>query len=173
MDSSPPSRPPAGAGAGAAELVREALAISRETGMAYIGPGLLGWLALYTDDTDERRAALAEGEALLAAGSISHNYLFFYHAAIEAALATEDWAAAERYAAALEDYTRPEPLPWPDFIIARGRALAAWGRGERDPTAVERLRSLRAHAERAGLHSALAALEAALGAAGPETLASA
>ena len=159
--------------AAAAGLVREALAISRETGMAFLGPALLAWLALFTDDDAERRAAVAEGEALLAAGSVSHNYFFFYRAAIETALATEDWCAAERYAAALEDYTRAEPLPWSDFVIARGRALAAWGRGERDATAVERLRGLRAHAERAGLRNALAALEAALGAPGPTTLASA
>ena len=151
----------------------EALAIGRETGMAFLGPALLAWLALFTDDDAERRAAVAEAEALLAAGSVSHNYFFFYRAAIEIALATEDWCAAERYAAALEDYTRAEPLAWSDFVIARGRALAAWGRGERDATAVERLRGLRAHAERAGLRNALAALEAALGPEGRATLASA
>jgi tetratricopeptide (TPR) repeat protein len=157
----------------AARLVREALAISHETGMAFLGPWLLGWLALYSDDAEERQAALAEGEALLATGSVSHNYLFFYQAAIEAALGASEWATAERYAGALEDYTRPEPLPWADFIIARGRALAAWGRGERDATAVERLRGLREHAERAGLRNALGALEAALGPEGRATLASA
>ena len=157
----------------AARLVREALAISRATGMAYFGPGLLGWLALHTDDAEERRAALAEGEALLAAGSVSHNYIFFYHAAIEAALGVDDWPAAERYAAALEDYTRPEPLPWADFITARGRALAAWGRGERGAATVQRLRSLRDQADSAGLRSAVAALEAALGAHGRAALASA
>jgi len=155
----------------ATRLLRDALAISRETGMAYFGPGLLGWLALHTDDPEERRAALAEGEALLAAGSVSHNYFFFYQAAIDAALGARDWAAAERYAAALEEYTRPEPLPWTDFIVARGRALAAWGRGERNATAVERLRALRAQAERAGLKSALGAIEAALDAHGSATLA--
>jgi tetratricopeptide (TPR) repeat protein len=157
----------------AVRLVREALAISRETGMAYFGPCLLGWLALHTDDAEERRAALAEGEALLAAGSVSHNYLFFYHAAIEAALAAEDWAAAERYAAALEDYTRAEPLPWADFTIMRGRALAAWGSGERDAAALERLRALHDQAECAGLRSAAGAIEAALDAPGLGTLASA
>jgi hypothetical protein len=157
----------------AARVVREALAISRETGMAYFGPCLLGWLALHTDDAAERRAALAEGEALLAAGSVSHNYIFFYHAAIAAALAAADWAAAERYAAALADYTRPEPLPWADFISARGRALAAWGRGERDAVAAERLRALREQAASAGLRSAVVAIEAALGAHHRETLASA
>jgi class 3 adenylate cyclase/tetratricopeptide (TPR) repeat protein len=147
----------------AAELVREALAISREIGMAYWGAVLLGWLALDSDDAEERQAALAEGEALLNAGGlVSHNYLLFYRAAIEAALDGGDWAAAERYAAAVEDYTRPEPLPWIDFAIARGRALAAWGRGPRDAAASERLEALRAQAERAGLRAALPAIEAAL-----------
>jgi hypothetical protein len=140
--------------------------------MAFLGPGLLGWLALFTDDPEERQAALAEGEALLAAGSVSHNYFFFYQAAIDAALAASDWAAVERYADALEDYTRPEPLPWADFIIARGRALAAWGRGERDAVAAERLATLREQGRRAGLHSALAAIDTALGE-GRQTLASA
>jgi class 3 adenylate cyclase/tetratricopeptide (TPR) repeat protein len=154
----------------ATQLIREAVAISRDTGMAFLGPGLLGWLALYTEDPEEGRAALAEGEALLAAGSVSHNYFFFYRAAIDAALATKDWVAAERYADALEDYTRPEPLPWADFMIARGRALAAWGRGERDAVTAARLRALRDEAERAGLRSALHAIEAALGPEGRETL---
>jgi tetratricopeptide (TPR) repeat protein len=156
-----------------APLVREALAISRETGMTYFGPALLGWLALLTDDAEERRVALAEAEALLAAGSFSHNYLFFYQAAIEAALAISDWSAVERYAGALEDYTRPEPLPWAEFMIARGRALAAWGRGERDVMAAERLCTLCDQGRRAGLRSTLGAIETALGTRGRETLASA
>jgi Double zinc ribbon len=103
------------------------------TGMAFLGPALPGWLALFTDDGEERRPAVAEAEALLAGGSVSHNDFFSCRAGIEAALATQDWSAAERYAAALEDHTRAEPLPFADFIIARGRTLAAWGRGERDP----------------------------------------
>jgi class 3 adenylate cyclase/tetratricopeptide (TPR) repeat protein len=156
----------------AAGLMREALAIGRETGMAFLGPALLAWLALFTDDDAERRAAVAEAEALLAAGSVSHNYFFFYRAAIEMALATEHWCAAERHADALENYTRHEPLAWSDFVIARGRALAAWGRGERDATVVERLRELRAYAERAGLRNALSAIETALGMEGRATLAS-
>jgi class 3 adenylate cyclase len=159
--------------AAAAGLVREALAIGRETGMAFLGPALLGWLALFTDNDAERRAAVAEAEGLLAAGSVSHNYFFFYPAAIEAALATEDWDGAERYAAALEAYTRAEPLPSSDFVIARCRALAARGRGERDAATAERLHALRDHAAGAGLRNALGALEAALASEGRETLASA
>ncbi len=149
--------------AAAGDLLRDAVAIGRETGMAYWGPIMLGWLARYTDDLDERRAALAEAEALLlAGGAVSHNYLFFYRAAIETALNDGDWDAAEHHAEALEDYTRPEPLPLIDLCIARGRALAAWGRGHRDAAATGRLEALRAQAERAGLCAALPAIEAAL-----------
>jgi class 3 adenylate cyclase/tetratricopeptide (TPR) repeat protein len=143
-------------------LLREALAISRESGIAYMGPMLLGTLARITDDPEERRAALAEAEALLAAGSVSHNFLWFYYEAIETALNTGEWAAAERYAAALESYTRPEPLPWADFHVARGRALAAFGGGARDDDTIAGLRRLRDAAERAGLQLMLPALQAAL-----------
>jgi hypothetical protein len=48
--------------------VSEALTISRETGMAFIGPMILGILALTADDPRARNEALAEGEALLASG---------------------------------------------------------------------------------------------------------
>ena len=124
---------------------------------------LLGWLALHTEDAEERRGALAEGEALLNAGGlVSHNYLMFYRAAIETALETGDWDAALRYAAAVEDYTRSEPLPWIDFIIARGRALAAWGRGQRNPAAAAELGRLRDEAQRIGWAAVLPAIEAAL-----------
>jgi tetratricopeptide (TPR) repeat protein len=143
-------------------LVREGIAISRESGIAYIGPMLLGALARLTDDAEERRAALAEGEALLAAGSISHNYLWFYHEAIETALAGSAWADALRYAAALEDYTRGEPLPWAEFYVARGRALATWGQGAREVATVGSLRRLREQAQAARLTCALPALERAL-----------
>jgi tetratricopeptide (TPR) repeat protein len=144
------------------DLIREGLAISRETGMAFMGPWLLGDLALTTDDLAERRAALAEGEGLLASGSVSHNHLWFYPAAIETSLECKEWSAAERYAEALEAYTREEPLPWADFYVARGRALAACGAGQRDRSVMDQLVRLRAEAARIGLMSALAAIEDAL-----------
>ncbi len=152
----------AGEPAEALALLRQALAISRETGMAYMGPMLLGTLAYMTEDADERRAALAEAEAILAKGSISHNYLWFYRAAIETALLEADYDAVERYADAFEAYTRPEPLPWADFLIARGRALAACGRGARDATTTALLTRLRDLARSVGWRAALPAIEAAL-----------
>ncbi len=146
----------------AVALAREGLAISRTTGMAYMGPIILGYLARFADDPKERAAALAEAEELLAAGSISHNHLLFYPQAIETALSISDWDAVERYAAALEAYIQLEPLPWAQFQAARGRALAAWGRGLRDAALIARLRALQEQSVRAGLHVALPALEAAL-----------
>jgi tetratricopeptide (TPR) repeat protein len=143
----------------ALDLIREALAISRETGMAFMGPWILADLALVTADPDERRNALAEGERLLAAGSLSHNHLWFYPAAIETSLEYREWSEAERYAQALEAYTRPEPLPWADFHVARGRALAACGAGRRDPTVMDQLARLRDEAARTGFKSALAAMD--------------
>lgn len=140
----------------------EAYAFSREASLAFAGPWILGALASATDDTDKRRWALAEGEALLAAGSISHNHLNFYQLAIDVALEDADWQAVARYCAALEDYTRPEPLPWSDFFIARGRALAAWKSGRHGASTRQELQRLADEAERVGLRVALLALKAAL-----------
>jgi hypothetical protein len=83
---------------------------------------------------------------------------------MESALNIEDWSAAEAYAQALEDYTRAEPLPWSNFFIARGRALAAFGRGGRDAAAIDELRRLRDEAERVGWTTSLPEIEAALAA---------
>jgi tetratricopeptide (TPR) repeat protein len=143
----------------ALKLLKNALAISRETGTGFFGPAILGALAITTEEPQERQWALTEGEALLATGCVSHNYLLFYPDAMEACLIASDWDGVERYAAALEAYTRPEPLPWADLRIARGRALARYGRGERGEPTLRELRRLREAADRVGWTSALPALE--------------
>jgi tetratricopeptide (TPR) repeat protein len=149
----------------ALELLEQALQISRDTGMAFTGPRALSGIALATEDPERRRNVLEEGEAILRSGAVSHNHFWFYRDAIEVSLDIGDWEGVERYAVALEDYTRPEPLPWCDFFIARGRALAAWGRGRRDAEILPELQRLRADAERIGLTTALPALHEALRAA--------
>lgn len=95
---------------------------------------------------------------------MGESILFFYRFAIEACLDAEEWHDVERYAHALEDYTRVEPLSWSDFFIARGRALAAFGRGERDASTMRKLQRLHDEAERGGLKTALPALSQALAA---------
>ncbi len=147
------------------DMLNEALEISRETGRTFVGPWVLSTLALVTDRPEARRRSLDDGEAILRESCVGHNYLAFYPDAIQIALDQSDWDAVERYGAALEDYTRPEPLPRTDFFIARGRALAAFGRGRRDEASLGELARLRDVAARAGLRAALPALEAALEAA--------
>jgi tetratricopeptide (TPR) repeat protein len=139
--------------------LHEGLAISRETGMDYIGPALLGALAITTGDPSERPRVLAEGEGLLRRGSLSHNHLWFYRDAIEAALQVDDWDEADRFASALEDYTRREELPWANFLVTRARALAGFGRGRRDDGILRTLEQLREGAERAGMRVAAVAIE--------------
>jgi hypothetical protein len=133
------------------DLLRCALAVSRESGASFMGPGILGYLAAVTQDPTERRAALMEGAEILRKGAVGHNHLWFFRYAVEASLDSGDWGGADRYAAALEDYTRPEPLPWSDFIVARGRVLAAFGRGDHRPGVLAEIRRLDDEGKRLGI----------------------
>jgi len=146
----------------AIEHLRRALDIARDTGLTFHGPQILGALALALDAPDQRHDALTEAEAIIAAGCVGHNQLRFYPTAIDASLELADFDQAERYARALEDFTRAEPLPWADFFIAHGRALAAYGRGRQDETLSEDLGRLYEEGERLGYKTALPAIAAAL-----------
>jgi hypothetical protein len=149
-------------GAAVRAIMNQAFEISQDTGATFVGPWVLSTLARVSERPDERRRCLEDGEVLLRAGCVGHNYLAFYPDAIQVALDDCDWDVVEGYASALEDYTSPEPLPRTDFFIARGRALAAFGRGARDPASVAELRRLRDQAEQTGLKMALPALDRAL-----------
>jgi tetratricopeptide (TPR) repeat protein len=141
----------------------EAVRISRETSPAFLGPFALGALALATDDPTARQAALEEAEALLRAGAVSHNHLLFPRDAIEAYFEAGDWERMEHCAAELERYTRSEPLPFADFYIARGRALAAFGRGQSDTRELTtELKRVRALGEQVGIRVALPGIETAI-----------
>jgi tetratricopeptide (TPR) repeat protein len=138
----------------------EAVKISRETGPAFLGPFALGALALASDDPIVRQAALEEGEALLRAGAVSHNHLLFRRDAIDACVGAGDWEGAERSAAALEDFTASEPLPFSDFYIARARALAAHGAQRSNSASLTaELERLHVEGERLGLLVAVPAIE--------------
>jgi len=119
-------------------------------------------VARNTADQGARRQILQEGEQILREGAVSHNHFHFYADAMDACLESKEWDEVERYAAALEEFTRPEPLPWSEFFIKRGRTLAAFGRGNRADSTLQTLRQLRGEAERVGLRMALPALDAAL-----------
>lgn len=129
----------------------------------YGTPWILSALAVETKDVALRKWALTEGEALLQERCVSHNYMQFYQNAIDAALDSGDWDETDRYADALEAYSKnTEPMPWSAYYVARGRALADFGRGLRDGGEMESLRGLCDDAERVGLLSAIPSLKAAL-----------
>ncbi|ANW02388.1 adenylate/guanylate cyclase domain-containing protein [Bradyrhizobium icense] len=142
----------------AIDLLHRALAISRETGFSFVGPWILGHLAVTTEDPIERHATLTEGEEILRKGAVGHNHLWFFRYAIDASLDSRDWDGAERYSAALEYYTRPEPLPWANFFVRYGRVVAVHGRRRRGQETTFELDDLLAEAERLGIGPALVAL---------------
>jgi hypothetical protein len=139
-------------------LAETSVAICREFDMTFVGPMALAALALAAEDPQERQRALDEGQAILRAGALSHNHLYFYRDAIDVALAVGDSDAALRYARGLEDYTRLEPLPWCAFFVERARALADHVRGRGEPVRMQRALD---QARAVGLHTAARALERA------------
>jgi class 3 adenylate cyclase/tetratricopeptide (TPR) repeat protein len=138
---------------------QEALDILRK---AVSSPWNLAYAIPLIDDPVELMEAMVKGEVMMQAQGSCYDYLEFYPAAIDGSLRLAEWEQAERYAAALSDYTRDEPLPSADFFIARGRALAAFGRGKRDNPTMRELKCLRDEAERIGVMGAIPALDKAL-----------
>lgn len=146
----------------ALQLATQSVHISRETGMSYCGPVLLSLVARTTDNAKDRAAALEEGEALLAAGCVSHSYFNFYMHAIEVSLEQRRWSEARRYASELERYTATEPLPFTSMLVRRARALASLGEGiDLDATRAS-LEQLRHECTQMNAFNALRAIEAAL-----------
>jgi class 3 adenylate cyclase/tetratricopeptide (TPR) repeat protein len=133
--------------------------VCADVGPRFSGPITLAVVAATAASADERKAALADAEHLLHAGCIAHCHFDFYAQAIDLALAARAWPEAERYAGILEAFTRPEPLPLCDLVIARGRALAAAGRGQADRDALE---DCRRRAVAMGYAPMVPALDAAL-----------
>jgi class 3 adenylate cyclase/tetratricopeptide (TPR) repeat protein len=153
-----------GAPEAAADCLRAALEICRDVGMGFCGPKVLSALARAVEDDGERDHLLGEGEGLLRRGSIGQNHLWFHRDSIEARLAAGDTAGALRYAEQLENYTRSEPLPWSDLVIARARALVRLRHNHRDEAARRDLAKIRDALVASGFVAFIAPIEAALAA---------
>jgi len=146
----------------AVAALEQAVAWARTEAPTYCGPWALAALAYVRGHAAGGRAVLEEGEQLLARGSVSHNHFEFRMLAIEFLLAARDWPAVRHQAAGLAAYTREEPLPWSDLVIARAEALAAAGRVARRQVNVGRLQELQQQAERMGFVALLPGLRDAL-----------
>ena len=113
-----------GAGADAQVLLQRASALALDVARTYCGPWCLGIQALHTPNVERARELLAQGEALLADGCVSHNHLEFRRAAMELGLRNGNLRETRRHAAALRSYTEDEPLAWSSLVIDRALYLA-------------------------------------------------
>ena len=127
-------------------LAREARKISEETGPGFVGPIVLGLLALLEDQRKNQEAALSAAEALLEGGSVGHNHFWFRRFAIERALLLEDWSEVERQADALLLRMSEEPLVYASWVAQRGKILARRGRGNTSETDENELKQILASA---------------------------
>jgi len=114
------------------ESLDQALALSKKTGPGYCGPGIIGAIVLAEDDPRKQQPLIEEGQALLGKGAVAHNFMEFYRDVTQACLRAQDCDGADYYAALLEKFFAPEPLPLTDHLVARGRAVSAYRRGRRD-----------------------------------------
>ncbi len=145
----------------AERLIAEAYELSLRSGPGYSGAWNLGIWALVARDRQRRDWALAEGEKLLQQDAVSHSYLHFCEFAMEACIELEDTARLRHYADLLAAYTRDEPLPRMDYVIERGRVLAALLDGDQDLELARRLDGLIRATLQVGCRFALPALEQA------------
>jgi hypothetical protein len=146
----------------ARELAERALATCRQHGMGHGGPWLYGVSALVETDWTVRLSLLDEGEQMLARGCVSHNFIQLRELAIDALLEMGHWDGVVANCERIRAYTANEPLAMCEFIVARGLALARFGRGERSAALQQSLLGLRAEGAAAELNTFLPALETAL-----------
>ena len=146
----------------AQENIDIALVKVRELGTAFIGPAVLAVCAELSDDAKQRTAYLQEAERILDSGCVSHNQFHFARTAIDLGLQLSDWEAVERYALRLDAYTADQALEWPNYMIARGRALIARENGDHSEECRNQIQQLRNSGEQAGLRLVLSALESGM-----------
>jgi class 3 adenylate cyclase/tetratricopeptide (TPR) repeat protein len=113
----------------ARECLHAALDLAKDA-MIFIGPWIMGGLALAAESPRERKLWIERGLEILQRGAVSHNYFFFHSDVINACLNDADWNGMELHADMLARYTADEPLPWSNFMVERARwAIRTKGKG--------------------------------------------
>ena len=138
----------------ALKVLEKAVQISRKVGMSFVGPRLLGTLALCTEEEKIHSAALKEGFNILNTGCHAHNQLWFLRDAIESCLRTNQTAKALKYADHMETITTGEPLAWAKYFIERARAIVHSKTNPKDPTNEKEFVRLEQIAKNAGFSQA-------------------
>jgi hypothetical protein len=119
--------------------------------MAFWGAVIYGLLARADPNKEDTHRHLAEGQALLEGGSLSHNHILYHLNAMELGLERQDGPLALRHAAALEAYTAAEPLPFTTLFIERARAVVDVWQDPENPEARLRLERIKETATDAGI----------------------
>lgn len=127
----------------------------------FIGPWVLGTLALFTQDAAVRKRALLQGAAHLTRDCLAHNAYRFHLSAAEVSLLDGDTVAAEFYAGQLAAYAAQESCNWIEHHTALIHAYADWLRAPSD-TLRARLALLHAQSAQYGYTHAAPRLHLAL-----------
>jgi DNA-binding SARP family transcriptional activator len=136
----------------ALRLARQAFTLcQRGGGLAVSGPAVLATLALAETDVDASRAAIRQGEALLAAGGVAHAHFQLREAAMALALARSEWDEARRHADAFEAHFGAEPPARAVHVVEQARLLSALGASPGAAEARRRVVELRERARAANL----------------------
>lgn len=107
--------------------IRDAWRLVQQHGLQhFIGPWVLGTLALLEEAPGKRRATLAEGEALLDRGCVGHNGYRFLVTAAEVSLLDGRPADARHYGRRLSALMGEEPCAWGEHHLALLEAHARW-----------------------------------------------
>lgn len=89
----------------------------------FIGPWVMGSLALALGPGFRQNALHRDAETLLMSGAVGHNHLQFRRLAIDAAIEASDPASARDHAEKLAKYSAAEPSPWSINEIERANAF--------------------------------------------------
>ena len=144
----------------ARQTAEEAKRISDETAPMFTGPWPLGTLLRLARTDETREEICAAATEVLCGGCVSHNHFWFHRDAMDAWICGGNLPAAIDHASMLEAYTAREPLPWTNFYVRRGRALARFLDGKDE--AREEIESLIVEARAAELGGAVPMMMAAL-----------
>ncbi|WP_395402997.1 ATP-binding protein [Pseudoduganella sp. UC29_106] len=109
----------------------------------FIGPWVMGTLALFARDAAVRKRALLKGASYFTRDCLAHNAYRFYLNAAEVSLLDGDFVSAEFYAEQLAACGSAEPCTWVEHHVQLIRDCAQW-QSARDEAAGARLSALRA-----------------------------
>ena len=127
----------------------------------FIGPWVLGTVAVMSSDAAVRKRALLQGAAYLTRDCLAHNAFRFFLSAAEVALLDGDAVAADFYAEQMQASAGDDPCAW---TIHHADLIRSYAAHAQQPGAAlrDRLRQLRAQGRQYGFAHAAPRLEEAL-----------